>query len=110
MKNVCDFSFFFRGCASSFWIGQLGDLYSAMYLCVSCARVHQVIFDPNFFISYLEESLLAIDPRNGVTSEHLPTVIGDMVQRLTEFITANPSHKEKKTLRKVLLQARALIK
>ncbi|XP_072014258.1 enhancer of mRNA-decapping protein 4-like [Amphiura filiformis] len=60
--------------------------------------------------SYLEESLLAIDPRNDVTSEHLPRVIGDMVQRLTEFISANQTHSQRKTLRKVLLQAKALIK
>ncbi|XP_033125273.1 enhancer of mRNA-decapping protein 4-like isoform X2 [Anneissia japonica] len=71
---------------------------------------HELDTDTDIKYSYLDECVLAIDPSNVLTREHLPGVVTGMCQRLSEFVEKNRSHNLRKPIRKLIMQAQAILK
>ncbi|XP_071959655.1 enhancer of mRNA-decapping protein 4-like [Antedon mediterranea] len=66
--------------------------------------------DTDIKYRYLDECVLAIDPGNDLTREHLTGVVTGMCQRLTDFVEKNRSHPLRKSIRKLVMQGQAILK
>jgi len=54
-----------------------------------------IIFD------YLAEAVIALDPQDSITSQHLSSVISMCKEKLAEFLTKNPSSPHKRTVHSI---------
>jgi enhancer of mRNA-decapping protein 4 len=59
-------------------------------------------------IMYLEEALVNLDQSNLLTREHIPGVIGQLIQKLQQYIQMNPNDKNMKSIRMVLMASQTL--
>ena len=48
--------------------------------------------------SYLAEAVIALDPQDSITSQHLGSVISICKEKLAEFISKNPTTPHKRTI------------
>jgi len=60
-------------------------------------------------IKYLEEAVVNLDLTNGLTREHTPGVIGQLVIKLQQFIQSKPNDKTTKSVRMLLMASQSLL-
>jgi enhancer of mRNA-decapping protein 4 len=51
-----------------------------------------------------------LDTSNPLTKEHMPTVLGSLIQKLTAFITAHPADKMMRNMKMLLMASQSLLK
>ena len=51
-----------------------------------------------------------LDTSNTVTHEHMPAVLGQLVQKLTSFVQTNPRHKMSREIRMLVMACQSLLK
>ncbi|XP_013379353.1 enhancer of mRNA-decapping protein 4 isoform X2 [Lingula anatina] len=59
---------------------------------------------------YLEEAVMNLEPTNSLTREHMPAVLNNLVQKLLEYINANPTDRMTRQLRMLLMASQSLLK
>ena len=59
---------------------------------------------------YLQEAVMTLDTSHPVTREHMPTVLGGLVQKLHSFVQTYPHDKMSKNLRMLLMAAQSLLR
>lgn len=53
---------------------------------------------------------MKLEPTNPVTREHMPAVVGQLVQKLNSFLQANPHHKLTTQIRMLMMACQSLLR